>query len=249
MKVLVTGAAGHLGAAILREFSNGHDVVGLTRAELDIGDPSSVRAAVARIAPETIVNCAAYNDVDEAQDNPVRAFRVNAFGVLALAHAAAARDAVLVHFGSDFVFDGRSAVPYTEEDRPNPLSVYALSKLLGEWLARDAPRWYVLRIESLFGGPTAGAEARLGSAGKIVTAIEAGDEVPVFADRVVSPTHAGDVAWAARHLLERRADPGLYHCANSGSCRWDEFAREAARLVGREARLRPITLDTVVLRA
>jgi dTDP-4-dehydrorhamnose reductase len=249
MRVLVTGAAGHLGPAILREFSNGHDVVGLTRAELDIRDDIAVRDAVGRAAPDLIVNCAAYNEVDEAQDKPILAFRVNAFGVLALAREASARGAALVHFGTDFVFDGRSDRPYSEEDRPNPSNIYALSKLLGEWLARDAGRAFVLRVESLFGGPTAGAEARLGSAGKIVAAIDAGDEVPVFADRVVSPTHAGDIAWATRLLVERGAEPGLYHCVNRGSCRWDEFAREAARLLGREARLRPITLETAALRA
>jgi dTDP-4-dehydrorhamnose reductase len=261
MRVLVTGAAGHLGAAIVQGFTRPsgtpgtsgtlrtYNVTALSRAELDIADDRAVRDAVARIAPDVIVNCAAYNDVDGAEDDPVRAFKVNAFAVQALAREAAARRAALVHYGSDFVFDGRSDRPYTEEDRPNPGGVYALSKLLGEWLARDAGRCYVLRVESIFAGPTAGTSARLGSAGRIVAAIQAGEEVPVFTDRVVSPSHAGDVAAATRQLLERGAEPGLYHCVNAGQCRWDEFAREAARLMKREARLRPITLDSANLRA
>jgi dTDP-4-dehydrorhamnose reductase len=249
MKVLVTGATGHLGAAIVQEFGNGHEVAGLGHRDVDIANADAVRAAIAREAPDVVVNCAAYNDVDAAEDDPVRAFELNAFAVLTLAREASERGAIFVHYGSDFVFDGRINRPYTEDDRPNPASAYGLSKLLGERLSAEAKAWYVLRVESIFGGPTAGRGARLGSAGTLIAAIEAGKEAPVFTDRVVSPSYAPDVAAATRRLLELRADPGLYHCVNSEECRWDEFAREAARLLDLEARLRPITLDSVALRA
>ena len=249
MKILVTGATGHLGPAIVREFAGTHDVVPSSRADLDIANQAAVAEVVARVAPTVIVNCAAYNAVDAAEEHPADAFQVNSFGVQSLARAAAAQGSTLVHYGTDFVFDGRSDRPYTEEDRPNPGSVYALSKLLGEWLAREARKCFVVRVESTFGGPTAGNGARLGSAGTIISAIEAGAEVPVFTDRVVTLSYARDVAWATRRLIEMDAEPGLYHCVNAGPCRWDEFAREAARLLGREARLKPITLDSVSLRA
>jgi dTDP-4-dehydrorhamnose reductase len=249
MKVLVTGATGHLGPAIARGFADAHDVVPCSRADLDIADQAAVDHVVARVAPDVIINCAAYNAVDAAEEHAVDAFKVNACGVQSLARAAAARGAALVHYGTDFVFDGRSDRPYTEEDRPNPASAYGLSKLLGEWLARDTRKWFVLRVESTFGGPTAGSGARLGSAGAIISAIAAGAEVPVFTDRTITVSYAEDVASATRRLVEMDAEPGLYHCVNSGPCRWDEFAREAARLIGREARLKPITLDSVNLRA
>lgn len=249
MKVLVTGATGHLGAAIVQEFKNGHDVVGLGHRDLDIVNADAVRAALTHETPDVVVNCAAYNDVDAAEDNPVRAFELNAFAVLTLAREASKRRAVFIHYGSDFVFDGRIDRPYTEDDRPNPASAYGLSKLLGERLSAEAQRWYCLRVESVFGGPTAGRGARVGSAGTLIATIEAGKEAPVFTDRVVSPSYAVDVATTTRRLLESGAEPGLYHCVNSEECRWDEFAREAARLLGREARLRSITLDTVALRA
>jgi dTDP-4-dehydrorhamnose reductase len=249
MKVLVTGATGHLGAAIVQEFERSHHrVVALGHRDLDITDPGRVSATMAREAPDVVVNCAAYNNVDAAEDDPVPAFELNAFAVLTLARDASARGAALVHYGSDFVFDGRADRPYTEQDRPNPASAYGLSKLLGERLAADAQRSFVLRVESVFGGPTAGRAARLGSGGALIAAIGAGNEVPVFTDRMVSPSYAPDVAMATRQLVESNAEPGLYHCVN-GECRWDEFAREAARLLGREARLRSVTLDTVALRA
>jgi dTDP-4-dehydrorhamnose reductase len=249
MKVLVTGAAGHLGAAIVQEFAQAHEVIPLGRRDLDISDAEAVREVVARNAPDAIINTAAYNEVDRAEEDSVNALRANAFAVLTLAREAADRGAAFIHYGSDFVFDGRTDRPYTEADRPNPASVYGVSKLLGERFAQDTPRSYVLRVESIFGGSTAGSGARLGSGGGIVAAIEAGREVPVFTDRVVTVSHAGDVAAATRRMLESGAEPGLYHCVNSGLCRWDEFAREAARLLGRDAKLRPITLDSVKLPA
>jgi dTDP-4-dehydrorhamnose reductase len=249
MRVLIAGAAGHLGAAMVQEFSRDHEVIGLVRADLDITKDSAVRRAMAEIRPDAVVNCAAYNDVDAAEDDPVTAFEVNAFGVQALARAAGETGAVFVHFSTDFVFDGRADRPYTEEDTPGPLSVYGASKLVGEWLAREAPRQYVLRVESLFGGPTAGAGAKLGSLGAMLKRIADGQDVPVFVDRVVSPTYAPDAARAVAGIVGSDLPAGVYHCVNTGSCRWDEVALELARLLGREARLKPLTLETVALKA
>lgn len=249
MNVFVTGAAGHLGAAIVQEFGRHADVIALTRAELDITEAAAVSAAVAAAKPNVVINCAAYNDVDAAEDDPVTAFAVNAFGVQALARASHAHGSVFVHFSSDFVFNGESTRPYTESDRPGPLSVYGASKLVGEWFARDAERYYLLRVESLFGGPTAGTTARSGSVGRIVDAIEADAEVPVFVDRVVSPTHVVELAEVTRRLVASGVEYGLFHAVNSGSCRWDELALEVGRLLGRTPRLKPLTLESVALRA
>ena len=149
MRALVTGAGGQLGRTLARVLAAEYDVVPLTRADLDITGDAGVRAAVADLRPGVIVNCAAYNAVDEAEDDAVAALEVNAFGVRSLARAAAAIDATLVHYGTDFVFDGTASEPYREDDAPNPQSVYAASKLLGEWFAQGA-RHYVLRVESLF---------------------------------------------------------------------------------------------------
>ena len=165
MKVLVAGARGRLGSEVAREFRARGEVVALGRADLDITDDARVLKRITAESPDLIINCAAYNAVDAAQNDPVSALHVNAFGVRALARAAAAVDATLVHYGSDFVFDGRSNRPYVESDRPNPQSVYAMSKLLGEWFAADAPRHYVLRVESLFSqigdGPATGSAATI----------------------------------------------------------------------------------------
>ena len=248
MRVVVAGARGQLGAAIVHEFAPRHEVVPLVREELDITDDRAVAAAMERLRPDIIINSAAYNDVDGAEDHPVDALNVNAFAVRALAASAAATNAIFVHYSSDFVFDGTALTPYTEADRPNPQSVYAISKLLGEWFAIDAPRWYVLRVESLFGRAPGASPAR-GSMAGLVKKLMAGEETRAFADRTVSPTSVIDAAAATRQLVETAAPTGLYHCVNSGSCTWLELARELARQLGVEPRLVPIRLVDLSLRA
>jgi dTDP-4-dehydrorhamnose reductase len=243
-RVLVTGASGQLAGAIAAVFGRDSEVTALARTALDITDDRAVNDAVAVHRPDLVVNCAAYNDVDGAETEPVTALEVNAFAVRGLARATAAAGATLVHYSSDFVFDGTASRPYTEDDRPNPQGVYAASKLLGEWFALEAGKALVLRVESLFG-----AAGRKGSLASLVAGIEAGREVPVFVDRTVSPSYVCDVAGATHALVASGTASGLYHCVNAGPCSWSDIAAEIARLLGKPANLRPITLETVSLRA
>jgi dTDP-4-dehydrorhamnose reductase len=242
MRVLVTGASGQLADAVLRAFAD-CDLVPHTHATLDVTDIDAVRRAVEQASPDLIINCAAFNRVDEAESRPADAFAVNAFAVRTLVRAADACGATLVHYGSDFVFaglDGPDTEPYDESVAPSPRSVYASSKLVGEWLALEYPRGYALRVESLFGLPAAW-NGRRGSLDTIVAGLEAGRDVPVFTDRVVSPSYIVDVAAATRHLIDAHAPAGLYHCVNSGRGTWYQVAGEVARLLGVPARLKPIT--------
>jgi dTDP-4-dehydrorhamnose reductase len=224
VRIAVSGGRGQLGAAVVQEFAPLHDVVRLGRDELDVTDDRAVAAVMAGLQPDVIVNCAAYNDVDRAEDHPVDALNANAFAVRALARAAIEHNATLVHYGTDFVFDGTASEPYRESDHPSPRSVYAASKLIGEWFAADAPRAYVLRVESLFGRAPGGPPSR-GSIATIVNTLLAGGAARVFEDRVVSPTYVVDAARATRRLVESNAKPGLYHCVNSGSGTWLDLAR------------------------
>lgn len=245
MRVLISGARGLLGAAIAREFDKA-EVHAFTHEQLDVSNEAAASAAVSTVRPDLIINCAAYNDVDRAEREPDRALEVNAFGVLALSRAASAAGAAFVHYSTDFVFDGEATRPYSEDDRPNPRGVYASSKLVGDWFAMEAPRGYVLRVESLFGDPGPGG-ARRGSLGTIVDRIRAGDEVPVFVDRTVSPSYTADVAKATRALIAANAAPGLYHCVNTGAARWDQIAAHVAELLGVPLRIKPLTLETAGL--
>ena len=245
--MLVTGASGQLGAAIVRAFAD-VDPIAHTRASLDITDTAAVARIVAAASPQVVINCAAFNDVDGAEAAPLDALTVNAFAVRSLARAAAAAGAAFVHYGTDFVFDGTAAEPYDERATVSPQSTYAASKLLGEWFALEAPRGFVLRVESLFGSPRDWT-GRRGTLDSMVAALEAGREVRAFTDRVVSPSYTADVAAATRHLVESGAAPGLYHCVNAGQGTWFDVASEAARILGVTPRLVPARMAQMPLMA
>jgi dTDP-4-dehydrorhamnose reductase len=249
MRVLVTGAGGLLAAAIIREFAAAGDtVVALHRADLDLTRSEAVAASVAAAGADLVVNCAAYNNVDGAEADASAALALNAFAVRTLSRAARQAGAGLVHYSTDFVFDGEQTRPYVEDDPPNPRSAYAASKLLGEWFALEHPDAYVLRVESLFGEPGPGG-SRTGSLKAILASITNQEPTPLFVDRTITPGYTTDIAAATRQLVLRRAAPGIYHCVNSGPTTWAEIGREAARLLGMPLNMMPVTLESVTLRA
>jgi dTDP-4-dehydrorhamnose reductase len=247
---LVLGANGQLGSTIVARLrrSNGADdaaPIALTRRELDVTDTNALRSAIVRHHPTVVINCTAYNDVDGAEEHATDALTVNALAVRAMARGAAEIGATLVHYSTDFVFDGDAKAPYREEDRARPLSVYGASKLLGEWFAADAPRHYVLRVESLFGGPAARS-----SFDKIIAGLSAGREVRVFSDRIVSPSYVQDVVDATLRLVAGDVPSGLYHCVNTGTTTWYGAAQHiAAELRAPASLLAPVSVDDVTLRA
>jgi len=247
VKVLVVGAMGQLGAATVAAWRvrGDHEVSGLSRAELDVSVQADVLARVGAVRPDVLINCTAYNQVDAAEDDPSSALAVNAWAVRSLARAAAETGAIFVHYSTDFVFDGDTDRSYTEDDAPNPRSAYAMSKLTGEWLATDAPRHYILRVESLFGGSGAGS-----SIDKMIDSIVAGREVRAFADRTVSPSYLEDVVAATRGLIAGRCPFGLYHCVNTGFTTWLDLAHELRAALGRsDAVIEPVSAAQASLRA
>ena len=247
-RVLITGAHGQLGAAVVKMFE-GLEVTAQTRQTLDVTSAAAVTQAVQAARPHLIVNCAAFNDVDGAEDRASEALAVNAFAVRNLARAAEDAGARFVHYSTDFVFDGSATTPYTEDARPSPRGTYATSKLLGEWFALEAPHAYVLRVESLFGSPL-NWTGRRGTFDGILSNLQQGREVRAFTDRVVSPGYVVDIAAATRHLVTSGASPGLYHCVNSGHATWYDVAREVASLIGSERPIiTPVTMDQLKLKA
>jgi dTDP-4-dehydrorhamnose reductase len=247
MRIAVVGARGQLGAQVVHACRDRHDTIAFDRSSFDITDGRAVLEAVRRTRPDVIINCAGYNAVDGAEAAPVDALRANAFAVRALARAAADAGATLVQFSTDFVMDGTATAPMTEEYPPSPRSVYAASKLLGEWFAGDAPVSYVLRVESLFGA--APGMTPKGSVEAILAGLRDGRTVRVFHDRTVTPTYIEDAAEATLMLVQRRAEPGLYHCVNTGAATWLDVATEAARLLGVRPVIEPVSVADVKLPA
>ena len=223
-RVLLTGAGAQLAGAIRARLEGRCALTAVTRQECDIASPAEVARVAADARPEVIINCASYNDVDGAERDARGALRVNGLALAVLADAATAAEAVLVHYSTDFVFDPAVDTGPLGEDAPiSPRSIYAQSKLLGEILAKRAPRHYVLRVASLFGGASAKS-----SLDRISAAIRRGDTVTAFANRTVTPSYVPDLADATAGILAGTVPYGLYHCVNSDHGTWVEVARAVA---------------------
>ena len=244
MRVVIVGAAGQLGRELTRILPH-DDLVSLTRADLDLQDAAAVTARLVALAPAAVVNAAADNRVDAAEEDPTQAVAVNALGVAAVARACRSSGAFFVQPSTDYVFDGRTTTPYTEEARPNPLGMYARSKLAGELLACTlAPRCAVVRVAGLYAA--GGTRPKSGSfVDRVIARAQDGERLRIVADQVTAPTYARDVAGTLAALLPRwvsgEAPGGLYHVTNAGACSWFEFARAALELAGHRAALEPIS--------
>ena len=222
MRLLITGAGGQLGHD-LQATLTGHELRALDHHALDIADRASVLAAVSGFRPDLIINAAAFNDVDGAETQETGAMAVNAEGPGNLAAAAVETSSRLIHISSDYVFDGRKGAPYDEDDRPNPLSVYARSKLEGERrvLQSDADAC-VLRTAWLYG------HHGKNFVKSILQAAERGGPLRVVADQVGSPTSTADLARMIGALIATPAR-GLFHLVNQGACSRYEFALAIVR--------------------
>jgi dTDP-4-dehydrorhamnose reductase len=239
MKLLIAGAAGMLGTDVQAAAADGHELIALSRAELDIGDRDAVLAAVARARPHAVINCAAYTNVDGAEADPDAAAAVNSTGPGYLAEAAVAAGAWLVHVSTDYVFDGAKATPYLESDPTGPRSVYGSTKLLGERaIAIAAPQTHtIVRSSWLFG--TAGS---CFPATMLRLAAEH-DTLTVVDDQVGCPTFTGHLAAALVELATRTRARGVMHLAASGDCSWYQFAVEIMRATNSSVEVRPCSTD------
>lgn len=238
MKVVVTGAAGMLGTDLVRAArAQNHEVVGLTSADLDVVDGDAAHARLADELPDAIVNCAAYTDVDGAEDDLRAPMDVNAHGARNVAEAAAVLGVPVVYVSTDYVFDGSKREPYVESDAPHPLSVYGQSKLAGEHeTARSADRHFIVRTQWLFG-----RSGRNFVETMLTLAADHG-EVVVVRDQVGCPTWTGDLAEGIVRLLDTRFY-GIHHMAGGGSCSWFEFAQEIFRQTGTDCRVMSCTTE------
>ncbi|MEK6152842.1 dTDP-4-dehydrorhamnose reductase [Flavobacteriaceae bacterium 3-367] len=238
MKILVTGSKGQLGRCI-QDVAKGYpewQFVFTDYKELDITDSRAIENCFKEYKFDYCINCAAYTAVDLAESQVDKAYLINAEAVKTLAEACSANNSKLIHISTDFVFDGKKTMPYTEEDKPRPLGVYGASKLLGESYVQDIlEEYFIVRtswVYSEYGRNFMKTMLKLGNENK---------EISVVNDQVGSPTYAGDLATFILFLItNKREEYGLYHYSNEGTISWYDFAVQIFKQFGMKVNVNPI---------
>lgn len=223
MKIVVIGANGQLGSELCARLESDHEVTALTHADIEITSMDSVKSVMTVIKPDVIINTAAYHNVPECEKNPEISFKVNAIGALNLAKISTDIDSVLVHYSTDYVFDGGKREPYIEKDLTNPLNIYAMTKLNGEILIKNyCSRFFVIRISGIYGKTVCRAKGN-----NFITTMQKAarerDVVKVVNDEILTPTPVFEIGGNTAKLIETEGF-GIYHMTCEGHCSWFEFA-------------------------
>ncbi|RYY56477.1 MAG: dTDP-4-dehydrorhamnose reductase [Chitinophagaceae bacterium] len=224
MKVAIIGSNGQLGTDLVNILSATEEVTGLTHADIEITDPVNLREVFSAIKPDIVLNTAAYHVVPEAENYPDKAFLINGSAPLNLARITSSLGIRLMHFSTDYVFDGSKQQPYLETDCPNPLNVYATTKLAGEqFVLNYSDLSYVVRVSGIYGTVPSRAKGNNFVSMMLRLAAEK-PEVRVVTDEVLAPTPTLHIAKAVARLIHTDAF-GLYHLSAGGEVSWYEFAR------------------------
>jgi dTDP-4-dehydrorhamnose reductase len=222
MKIVILGAGGRLGAALLREYRDKFDVVGFNHTQLNLSDLGAVREKLRNTSFDILINAAGFTKVDLCETQPDRAFLINAEAPRVVAEICDEKNARLIHFSTDYVFDGAKCEPYTEEDQASPISVYGESKLAGEnnVLAAKSQN-LVVRVSWVFGPD------RPSFIDAMVQQAQENDEVDAVADKFSTPTYTLDIAAMLPRVFDGNVSGGILHFANAGQCSWREYAQWA----------------------
>jgi dTDP-4-dehydrorhamnose reductase len=222
MKIVILGAGGRLGAALLREYRDKFDVVGLNHTQLNLSDLAAVREKLRNTSFDILINAAGFTKVDLCERQPDRAFLINAEAPRVVAEICDEKNARLIHFSTDYVFDGAKCQPYTEEDQASPISVYGESKLAGEnnVLAAKSQN-LVVRVSWVFGPD------RPSFIDAMVQQAQENDKVDAVADKFSTPTYTLDIAAMLPRVFDGNVSGGILHFANAGQCSWREYAQWA----------------------
>jgi len=235
LKVALTGSGGMLGHEVKNVF-NDVDLIALTRQDFDITDLDKTFSVIKEMRPDYLIHAAAYTDVDGSENDPYKAYLVNAIGTRNLTMACEYVRCPIVYISSDYVFDGTKKDPYDEWDITSPVNQYGFSKLMGEkFVSSMTNRFYIIRTSWLYGKKGKNFVDTIG------TLLAEKEEIEVVNDQVGSPTYTYDLARRVRELVGKGY--GTYHITNSSHCSWFEFAAEIAKLKSSKIKIKPTSSD------
>jgi dTDP-4-dehydrorhamnose reductase len=219
MRIVIVGSSGRLGAALMREFQR-YDIAGFDRTQVDLLNLDDVSAKLRALNFDVLINAAAFTNVDACETERDRAFLINGEAPGVLAEICSRKDAKLIHFSTDYVFDGEKRAPYTEEDRANPISFYGESKRAGE---KNVIAWgkehVVVRVSWVFG------PHRPSFIDAMIKRAQQDENINAVSDKFSTPTYTDDIAKMLPNFFERDVEGGIVHLANAGECSWREYAQ------------------------
>lgn len=243
-KILLTGKNGQLGREIIKEArSFGFDIFAFDKDDLDITDKEKLEEKIRDIKPDILINTAAYNSLLKCEEYPFFAMSVNFLAVANLSRLCKEYKIKFVTYSTDYVFDGKKNDSYTEVDIPNPLQIYAMSKLAGEHAVLDIypENSFIIRTCGIFGGKTGSPEKNGNFVLNIIKEAQDKNSLEISSEQIVSPTYAGDLSKATLKLLSSiQAECGIYHLVNEGFCSWHEFAQEIFDILKIKTKIIPV---------
>jgi len=245
MKIALIGVDGQLGTDINSYFAGkGIEIAGLVGLkDIDVCDYKVSESVLKKINPDFLINTAAFHDVDLCEDEALSALEVNVTGVKNLAMICREMDVPLMHFSTDYIFDGKKKNPYIEDDRARPLSLYGISKLAGEQVMQYIlDKYYIIRLSGLYGRAGCVGKGNMNFVEMIIKMSENEREIMVVNDQILTPTSTVDVAEKLSELIQT-GKYGIYHMTNTGSCSWYEFAWEIIRLMKLSTKILPTTTE------
>ena len=242
-KILLIGKTGQLGREIMKDSSLfDFKIVSFGKEELDVTNELQVKEKIEEIKPDILINTSAYHVLVACEENPLKAMAVNFVAVGKMAKLCKKYGIKFITYSTDYIFDGEKGAPYEENDKPNPLQIYGISKLAGEYAALNScPEGvFVIRTCGLYGGEKGSPEKKGNFVLNIIKETQNKEIIEVSSEQIVSPTYAGDLSKATLRLLNSKANPGVYHLVNEGYCSWYEFAKEIFKLINIDRKILPI---------
>lgn len=243
MKIALIGANGQLGSDISKHFKEkGMEIHALTHKDIEICDPDIVKKKILPISPDLIINTSAFHNVDVCEEEASQAFRVNVVGVKILAGLCQQKNIPLMHFSTDYVFKGDKKVQYVEDDCPDPINIYGISKFAGERvISYLLDKYYIIRTSGLYGH--AGSSGKGGNFIELMIRLATeGKDIKVVDDQVLTPTSTEDLAVKLLQLVQT-GKYGIYHMTNTGFCSWYDFAGEIFDLIGLSPKYEPVASE------
>lgn len=232
-KILLIGKTGQLGGEIMKDVNSfNFEIFPFDKEELEVRNESQVKEKLEKIEPDILINTSAYHVVAACEENPLEAMAVNFFAVHNLAKLSKRYSIKFITYSTDYVFDGEKGAPYEENDKPNPLQTYGISKLAGEYAALNSypEGTFIIRTCGLYGGEKGSPEKKGNFVLNILKEAENKKLIEISSEQIISPTYAADLGKATLRLLNIKARPGIYHLVNEGYCSWYEFAKEIFKL-------------------